>query len=309
MVDVVYTWCELNASISSSCQFDNNINRFDSNEELRYSIRGVFKYAPWVRRIFIVCDDTQRPSWLIEQSENTNIPVTIVKHSDIIPKEFLPTYNSQAIEMFLCMIPELSEQFIYLNDDMFIGAPVKVEDFYIHNKPCYVMSAYVPRQRHRLRCQHDFALRNNVTALRSLLENKQTVTYKPEHQALPMLKSSLVALLTSENPVMRQFVKNTCLSPYRQTNNIYIMGLAAHWNWAHDKAYISKKKRRSIYISIMANSHFGRIQRQLIQSRPKLFCLNDVCESEKQRPKMKHALNVILNKYYPFKTVCEKTSL
>jgi hypothetical protein len=32
-------------------------NRFRDSEELRYSLRSLVKYAPWVRKIFIVTDN------------------------------------------------------------------------------------------------------------------------------------------------------------------------------------------------------------------------------------------------------------
>lgn len=41
----------------------------------------------------------------------------------------LPTFSSPAIEAHLHKIPNLSRYFLYFNDDVFLGAPVHVEDF------------------------------------------------------------------------------------------------------------------------------------------------------------------------------------
>ncbi|KAK3853814.1 hypothetical protein Pcinc_039664 [Petrolisthes cinctipes] len=101
-------------------------NRFQDNEELRYSLRSVEKFAPWVRRIFLVTNG-QIPHWL-----NLDHPrLTIVTHKDIFPNHsHLPTFSSPAIECHLHRIPGLSEHFLYLNDDVLLGQEVWPEDFY-----------------------------------------------------------------------------------------------------------------------------------------------------------------------------------
>ena len=40
--------------------------RWRNNDELRYSLRSVEKYAPWVNHIYIITDN-QRPSWLVAE--------------------------------------------------------------------------------------------------------------------------------------------------------------------------------------------------------------------------------------------------
>lgn len=98
---------------------------------LKYWFRGVEKFAPWVNNIFFVTDH-QIPEWL-----NTSHPkLKIVNHTDYIPEEYLPTFNSHCIELNFHRIEELSEQFVYFNDDMFLVADVKPEDFFKKNLPC-----------------------------------------------------------------------------------------------------------------------------------------------------------------------------
>ncbi len=71
--------------------------------------------------------------------------IHIVYHEDIMPKKFLPTFNSRAIEMYLHRIPGLSDYFIYGNDDMFPLSPLKESDFF---RPCDGIAG------HMLPCQH-----------------------------------------------------------------------------------------------------------------------------------------------------------
>jgi hypothetical protein len=103
-----------------------NDSRFASRDELRYSLRALHCFAPWVRRIFLVTDD-QVPSWL-----DTGHPqITVVSHREIFGRTGrLPTFNSQAIESRLHRIPGLSEHFLYLNDDVFLGRPVTPDMFF-----------------------------------------------------------------------------------------------------------------------------------------------------------------------------------
>ena len=105
---------------------DYSSNRFHDNEELRFSIRSVLKFAPWVRRIFIVTNG-QIPNWL----DLSNPRVTIVPHYQIFRNlSHLPTFSSPAIESHLHRIPGLSKKFLYMNDDVMFGKPVFPEDFY-----------------------------------------------------------------------------------------------------------------------------------------------------------------------------------
>ncbi|WP_318552241.1 stealth family protein [Kitasatospora fiedleri] len=105
---------------------DDGDHRYRNHDELRYSLRSLAMYAPWIRRIFLVTAD-QVPSWL-----DTEVPgLTVVPHRDLLPGG--PVFNSCAIETGLHRIPGLAEHFLYFNDDMFLGRPVRPEDFFLGN--------------------------------------------------------------------------------------------------------------------------------------------------------------------------------
>ena len=109
---------------------DYSSNRFEDNEELRFSIRSVFKFAPWVRHIYIVTNG-QIPYWL----DLSHPRITIVPHDRIFQNlSHLPTFSSPAIESHIHRIPGLSKKFLYMNDDVMFGMPVWPEDFYSHAK-------------------------------------------------------------------------------------------------------------------------------------------------------------------------------
>jgi len=136
-IDIVYLWVDGNdpkwrakknafTGERSDNSEVNNKGRYTNNDELRYSLRSLEKHAPWIRRIFIVTDD-QKPGWL-----NTEHPkIQVVDHTEIMPPESLPCFNSSVIEYFLHRIPGLSEHFLLANDDMFFNANLS-PDFFFH---------------------------------------------------------------------------------------------------------------------------------------------------------------------------------
>ena len=74
---------------------DNSIIRYRDWDLLRYWFRGVERFAPWVNNIFFVTWG-HLPEWL-----NTDHPkLRIVKHSDFIPAEYLPTFSSNVFEYY-----------------------------------------------------------------------------------------------------------------------------------------------------------------------------------------------------------------
>jgi len=106
---------------------DSNIlERFQDNNEIIYSIKNILKFLPWIRNIFIVTFD-QIPDIIDEK-------IKIIDHKDIIPGIYLPTFNSHVIEIYLHKIPNLSDVFLYFNDDMIISKFMNKEDFIKDNK-------------------------------------------------------------------------------------------------------------------------------------------------------------------------------
>jgi len=97
---------------------------------LQYMFRSFEKFTPWVRKIhFVTYGDT--PSWL-----NINHPkINIVRDEDILPKDGLPMFNSSAVELSFGNIYDLSEKFVYFNDDTFMIKPTTEGRFFSGNLP------------------------------------------------------------------------------------------------------------------------------------------------------------------------------
>lgn len=115
-------------------KLDNRDSRYREMGCLKYWFRGIEKYAPWINRIYFITYG-HIPEWL--NLENKKLK--IVKHEDYIPKEYLPTFNSNVIEAKIHKIDGLEEKFVYFNDDMFLINSVKKTDFFKDNLPCDTM--------------------------------------------------------------------------------------------------------------------------------------------------------------------------
>ena len=78
-----------------------------------------------MQRVFLVTNGNI-PSWL-----NLDCPkLHLVSHAEIFEDaRALPTFNSHAIELNLHRIPGLGPAFLYFNDDLFLGQPVRRDDF------------------------------------------------------------------------------------------------------------------------------------------------------------------------------------
>lgn len=134
-IDLVYLWVDGNdpqwmakRNALTGALPESEVNckgRFENNDELKFSLRSVEKYAPWIRKIFIVTDN-QVPRWL----DTSNPRIRVVDHTEILPAESLPCFNSRVIEHHLYRIPGLAEHFLYANDDMLINKPVTPATFF-----------------------------------------------------------------------------------------------------------------------------------------------------------------------------------
>ena len=113
--------------------------RYQDNGLLRYWFRGVEKFAPWVHRVFFVTCG-QKPAWLNESCPR----LRLVNHSDYIPKEWLPTFHSNTIELNLHRIPDLSERFVIFNDDMFLLKSIAPDFFFRSGLPVIACDLGLP---------------------------------------------------------------------------------------------------------------------------------------------------------------------
>lgn len=139
----------------------------------RYWFRGVERFAPWVRKVHLVTWG-HVPEWL-----NTDCPkLNVVRHDDFIPKEFLPTFNSNVIEIYMHRIEGLAEQFVYFNDDIYLTRPIKPEFFFREDLPCDMLALQpVVANRDNPVMSHLFL--NNALVLSKYFDKRENVRSQP----------------------------------------------------------------------------------------------------------------------------------
>ena len=141
-IDIVITWVDNTEEFKKERDIwlKNDIYqkpsepRYSQYEELKYLLRSIEKHFPNYNKIYLVVKDGQFPSYL--KRDNPNLQV--VNHSEIIPKENLPTFNSRAIEMYLHHIPNLTENYLYANDDIIITKDLSKSYYFDQNEVPYV---------------------------------------------------------------------------------------------------------------------------------------------------------------------------
>ncbi|MFG6332112.1 MAG: Stealth CR1 domain-containing protein [Lachnospiraceae bacterium] len=127
-------WQEEKKRYMDACSVDHQANsavRYQNWDNLQYLFRGIEKFMPWFHKVIFVTWG-HIPGFLDLQ----NPKLKVVRHQDYIPAEYLPTFNSNTIEMNYHRISELSENFILFNDDVFPLQPIKETYYFKNNKVC-----------------------------------------------------------------------------------------------------------------------------------------------------------------------------
>lgn len=146
--------------------------RYESWDNLQYIFRGIENYMPWVNKVFLVTWG-HIPEWL-----NTNYSrIRVVKHSDYIPSKYLPTFNSNVIEMNYFRIEELSENYILFNDDLFPIRPIPEEYYFRNNLPCEeaVETHFILKAEKGMDLQMNYACVNNMVLINRNFDKRQVL--------------------------------------------------------------------------------------------------------------------------------------
>lgn len=317
-IDLVYCWCDSNDEnfkkekdkLAQKFNLDSEANnkcRFIDNEELRYSLRSVEKFAPWINKIYIITNK-QVPHWL-----NLNHPkIKIIDHTEIMPKEALPNFNSNAIEHCIKNIPNLSEKFIYGNDDMMITKPVTPEFFFGKND--YPINRFDVKLNKERYVGHYFDVLRNAEKLIEVKYNKK-YDRLPHHCIDSYRKSDVIDCYN----LFKKEIDDTICSQFRNNKNIsrHIYGFYS-CAISHGRYKILKKYDCDLSLiqklfallsfryqkdSFSPSACRTNIYKRFKKYNPTLFCIND-CEqaTDKDRENNKK----VLEKIFPIKSSFEK---
>ncbi|CAM3563454.1 stealth family protein [Erysipelothrix urinaevulpis] len=294
--------------------------RYRDMDNLVYFFRGVDKFTPWVNKIYFV-------TWgHIPDFLDINHPkLEIINHKDYIPEEYLPTFSSHPIELNFHRIPNLSEQFVYFNDDMFIFDKMEPTDFFENGLPKDQLELdYITSDKGTI---FPHILLNNIDLLNQNYNKKQVMKthrkkwysskydlktriknyyfgklgnfsgIKWHHLPAPYLKTTLEHVWEKNYEVLHK----TCLNKFRSASDVnqyvfrneqFVTGQFEPTNLNKlGKFYNMPHLKEQLRIDLKNNKY-------------KMYCVNDSAEIEDFDP-LKDEVNSYLNEVLPDKSSFE----
>ena len=261
---------------------------------LRYWFRAVERFAPWVGRVFFVTCG-QKPDSLDE----SNPKLRLVNHADYIPEEWLPTFQARTIELNLHRIEDLSERFVFFNDDMFLLRDTKPGTFFRRGLPIIPCDLAVPRWigysnssrtalnnagilKHSMDVDAQIRMNLwkfvNVRALgflraaknlASFLVNRVYIPGTFGHLPMPHLKSTLAEIWRRQPNVMER------TSKYRfRTNDSVNQWLVSAWDMVSGRFCPTNEKRLGRCLTL-DERNLEDVCDAVRRQKWQLICLND----------------------------------
>jgi hypothetical protein len=223
-VDVVISWVDgndpnhrkkMNPYLKDSLSEWDDIaspTRFSSIGEIYFCVASILKFAPFVRKIFIVTDN-QNPylePFIEQYFHDRSTEIIIIDHKEIFAgyEEILPVFNSLSLESCLYRIERLSEDFVYFNDDFFLMRPVKPSDWFNGGKALAygtwrsvtfdnLLRKIKPRKHGHLPFGFKDSMLNAVP-----VSGKHSWYFCIEHTPFPLKKSVLKAFFDNHHDVL-----------------------------------------------------------------------------------------------------------
>jgi len=294
-IDIVYTWVENTEEFQKEKQYwlnkenknlNNEIIRYIDNEELRYSLRSIEKYFPNYNKIYLLVKDDQFPKYL----NKIHHKLKVIKHSDIIPKEYLPTFNSMAIECYLHHIPGLNKNYMYLNDDVFFLHPTESSYFLKNNKPIPLVSS----GKYKFKCVRDIDYNNYNFADGCVLNNHilDYITNKNEEKGRNQV-SHIPKVFNRdydyyiENVLKSHYIENsninlydsTAMSKFRKTTNLYLIALLKEYLYHY---WFQRDFKQTSCLYIENDNNNDKLLKEL-NTNKRFMCIQSVGKNNKDR--------------------------
>ena len=279
---------------------DDSEARYRQIDELKYALRSVYLFAPWVRRIFIATD-SPAPAWLARHPK-----VTIVRSEEMFADtSVLPTHNSHAVESQLHHIDGLAEHFLYSNDDMFFGRPVSPSLFF---SPGGITKFVEASTRIGLGDTHPgrSGFENAARVNRALLRERygKVTTRHLEHCAAPLRKSVMADL---ESAFPEEF-RRTAASRFRSATDISVTNSLYHYYALLTGRAVVQTDAKVKYVETTLRKALPAMKQLLKRRDHDMFCLNDGSFPEISVEQRTAAVIEFLDRYFPFAAPWEKAT-
>jgi len=277
---------------------DDHEARFRQLDELKYALRSVNLFAPWIRNIYVVTD-SDRPHWLDEHPR-----ITVLRSEEFFSDtSVLPTHNSMAVESQLQHIPGLSEHFLYSNDDMFFGRQVRPELFFTSGG----LTKFIEGTNRIGLGENDLrrsGFENAARVNRNLLHQRfgKLITRHLEHAAVPLRKSVLREM---EHEFAPEFAA-TMGSVFRASTNISVTNSLYHYYAYLTGRAVRTDTARAAYVDTTTVAGLRSLDKFLRRRSFDTFCLNDGSFPEVPADERAATVLLFLDRYFAIPAPWEK---
>lgn len=203
--------------------------RFADRGELRFAVLSLLRFAPFIRTIHVVTD-AQHPHPIDMLLAEHPDRIRVVDHREIFREHanLLPVFSSRSIESMIHRIAGLADRFLYLNDDIFVGRPMREDDYFDGDRP--ILRGRMRRfpgpittwLRSHLRAPSPGYGAAQRAAARSLGRHRDYLLV--EHQPQPMRVATLAAHFTGNAGALHSLASHR----FRSADQLSPTGLAHH---------------------------------------------------------------------------------
>lgn len=284
--------------------------RYRDWETLRYWFRAVERFAPWLRTVHFITWG-HLPPWL----DTSHPRLHVVDHRDYIPADYLPTFNSNVIELNIHRIGGLPERFVLFNDDTFLCRPCREEDFFRGGVPCDMARLSVVQPSSVAHTVYNcLTLVNALHDKRSVIRRHPGKWFSPRYGVANLLKSltlmpwsTIPGLLDPHMPqpyLRRQFERAwelwgpqldaTCRHPFRD------LGDLSHWLVRYDglcRGEFAPHGMGDCRTMTLGDADIETTARQIESQRYRMICLHDsaaIADFDRVRDRLVEAFERIL---------------
>ena len=276
------------------------------NEELRYSIRSIFKNLPWIRKIFILMPN-EKVSYLKELKEIQE-KIVYVKDKDLIGFD---SSSSLVFQFRYWKMKDfnMSDNFISMDDDCYIGKPLKKSDlFYVKDKkvvPLIITSKFqtfykeevdrkiyyykenIKKSKKEEQTFNEFQYSKQLTYsfIMEVLSKKRIIVPKFTHNAIP---TNVYEIKEIYDLISKSKFKNTTLNAnYRHIDSLQFQTFILGYTFIKHK-----KKIKNIPYKLI---RFGNAL--LSKYNYALFCVNT--NSHKNTILSKKIFKIVMENLFP----------
>lgn len=307
-VDVVYTWVDgadpawlRRRSAAEGVSYHAeaaNAARYTDRDELRYSLRSLHQFAPWVRTVHLVTDD-QVPAWL----DVDHPRIHLVSHREIFADPAcLPTFNSHAIESRVHHVEGLSEHFLYFNDDVFLGRLTSPQLFFLPNGLArfFLSKAHIPMGPPNAEdVPVSAAGKNNRDVLAERFG--AVITQKTKHVPHALRRSVLAE-------IEREFAerhRRTAGNRFRSLDDLSVAS-SLHHHYAYLTGRAVPGEIRYDYFDLAHAGTEARLGRLLTTRDRDAFCVNDTVSDGSDTDAQARLVRAFLQEYFPYRSPFER---